>query len=90
MDNSGATFYLLNYAASDSYYPSANTEIRNYKDSDPRVRFIDIAAEVLKDCPVSKHCPDLFFPDFHPAKKGYEKVATLIANTFEKDLTISK
>ncbi len=90
VEQGGAIFYLLDYAASEDFYPLANAEIRSFSDNSPGIRFIDVAKEFAKTCPVSKQCPDLFFPDFHPTKKGYAKVALLITETFEKDRKVSR
>lgn len=86
----GADFYLLDYAASETFYLVANQVLRSYRDNNHDTRFIDVAEEFAKICPVSKECQDLFLPDFHPNKKGYEKVASLIVRTFEQDAIISK
>ena len=88
-EDSGATFYLLNYAASASYYQPVNAAIRRYADKNPQIRFIDIEQELLKTCPISVECPDLFFKDFHPKPPGYEKVATKVLGTLEKDFPSS-
>jgi lysophospholipase L1-like esterase len=89
-EHGGASFYLLNYAASADFYPLANAEIRSYSESKPGTRFIDVADAFTKDCPISKECPDLFLPDFHPTAKGYAKVALLIATAFEEDKMVSR
>jgi lysophospholipase L1-like esterase len=85
VEQSGATFYLLTYAASGGFYAAPNSEIRNYVENHQPLRFIDVATEIKKDCPVSANCQNLFFRDLHPKQKGYEKVAEIIAATFEQD-----
>ena len=71
-------------------YLVANNVLRSYRDENHDTKFIDVAEEFTKVCPVSRQCQDLFLPDFHPTKKGYEKVASLIVGTFEQDAIISK
>jgi hypothetical protein len=86
----GTQLYLLTYAASSSYYVWANIQIRKFVEHSSFPNFIDISAEVKKDCPVSQNCIDLFFKDLHPKKKGYAKVANIITRRLENDAVIAR
>jgi hypothetical protein len=90
VEDSGADFYLLTYAASAGFYAPTNVQIRTYVENNTSVRFIDVATEFAKDCPKSADCTDLFFQDYHPKAEGYEKVALIVAEALERDDRFSK
>jgi lysophospholipase L1-like esterase len=83
VEGSGADFYLLTYAASAGFYAPTNVQLRTYVENNSTVRFIDVATEFAKDCSKSADCADLFFQDYHPKAKGYEKVALIVAEALE-------
>jgi lysophospholipase L1-like esterase len=84
----GADFYLLTYGASESFYRLANDSTREYARSNP-TRFIDVATELLRHCPNSNVCPDLFFEDLHPRAEGYSVVATVVLERLARDWSLS-
>jgi len=89
VESNGAAFYLLTYAASASQYARVNKHIRSYVANNRSVRFIDVATEFSKDCPISADCTEFFFQDFHPKAKGYEKVALIVAEALEREAKFS-
>lgn len=84
----GAELYLLTYGASGGFYGLANDSIREYANSHP-TKFIDVAAELLRYCPDSTLCPQLFFEDLHPRAEGYTIVATVVLERLADDWALA-
>lgn len=87
---SGATLYVMSYAASTGFYGRTNREITGYASGNAGVNLIDVAADVRKTCPKSSQCPDLFFKDLHPRAPAYSIVASSVAARLERDQIVKQ
>ena len=84
----GAELYLLTYGASAGFYEHVNASTREYASSNP-VELIDAAAELVRHCPDSDACPNLFFEDLHPKVEGYTAVAAAVQERLARDWSLS-
>lgn len=72
---SGTRLVLLTYPAHVKAYAAANEVIRQTAAADlPLIDLARVFADLCPDAP----CPELFFPDGHPTRLGYQLVAAVV------------
>jgi hypothetical protein len=90
VEQDGAKMYFLTYLASESFYRVANEETRKYAVQNPQANFIDVETAFKSQCSKRKHCPQIFFQDYHPKAPGYTKVAAYVADRLDKDGVVNR